>query len=51
LLFPSTHALIDGEYFEFVEIELPAGEYIAALGFYEIPDTSIRIIKIQRQYS
>jgi hypothetical protein len=49
LLFPSTQAPIDGEYFEFVEIKLPAGEYAATLGFYETPDTSIRIIKIQRQ--
>ncbi|MGI4835880.1 MAG: Imm21 family immunity protein [Janthinobacterium lividum] len=48
LLFPSTNAPMDGEYFEFVEIKLPAGEYAAALGFYETPDTSIRIIKIQQ---
>jgi len=49
LLFPSTHSHMDGEYFESVEIKLPAGEYAAALGFYETPDTSIRVIKIQRQ--
>jgi hypothetical protein len=51
LLFPSTQAPMDGEYFEFVEIKLPAGEYAATIGFYETPDTSIRIIKIQRQDS
>lgn len=49
LLFPSTQAPMDGEYFEFVEIKLPAGEYAAALGFYETSDTSIRVIKIQQQ--
>ena len=51
LLFPSTQAPMDSEYFESVEIKLPAGEYAAALGFYETPDTSIRVIKIQRQDS
>jgi hypothetical protein len=51
LLFPSTHALVDNDYFESVEINCPAGVYGASLGFYETPDTSIRIIKIQRQNS
>jgi hypothetical protein len=49
LLFPSTHAPIDGDYFEYVKINCPAGTYGASLGFYETPDTSIRLIKIQRQ--
>lgn len=51
LLFPSTQAPMDGDYFEFVDIKLPAGTYTAALGFYETPDTSIRIIKIQQRDS
>jgi hypothetical protein len=51
LLFPSTHAPIDGDYFEYVEINCPAGIYGASLGFHETPDTSIRIIKIQHQDS
>lgn len=51
LLFPSTNALMDGDYFEFVDIKLPAGTYAASLGFYETSNISIRIIKIQRQDS
>jgi hypothetical protein len=51
LLFPSTNAPMDGEYFQFVEINCQPGTYGVALGFYETPDTSIRIIKIQRQDS
>lgn len=49
ILFPSTQAPIDGEYFEFIQVRLPAGTYAASLGFYETPDTSLRIIKIERQ--
>jgi hypothetical protein len=49
LLFPSTQAPMDNGHFEFVKINCPAGTYGAALGFYETSDTSIRIIKIQRQ--
>jgi hypothetical protein len=52
LLFPSTQAPMDGDYFESAKISCPAGSYNAAIGFYEpTPDTSIRIIKIQRQDS
>lgn len=51
LLFPSTQAPADNNYFDFVKIDCSAGNYGAAIGFYETPDTSIRIIKIQRQDS
>ncbi|RZJ61295.1 MAG: hypothetical protein EOO58_01990 [Hymenobacter sp.] len=51
LLFPATNAPTDGKYFQFVEISCQPGIYGAALGFYETPDTSIRIIKIQRHDS
>jgi hypothetical protein len=51
VLFPSTQAPMDRMYFKFIEIKLPAGDYAAALGFYETPDISIRVIKIQRQDS
>jgi hypothetical protein len=49
LLFPSTNAPMDGKYFQSIEIKCPPGIYGTALGFYETPETSIRIIKIQRQ--
>jgi hypothetical protein len=49
LLFPSTQAPVDGGYFQYVKINCAAGIYGASLGFYETPDTNIRIIKIQHQ--
>jgi hypothetical protein len=49
LLFPSTQAPMDGNYFESIKINCPAGIYGAAIGFYETADTHLRIIKIQRQ--
>jgi hypothetical protein len=51
LLFPSTNAPMDGKHFQFVEISCQPGIYGVALGVYETPDSSIRIIKIQRQDS
>jgi hypothetical protein len=51
LLFPSTNAPMDGKYFQVVEINCQPGIYEAAIGFYETPNTSIRIIKFQRKYS
>ncbi|MBJ6110820.1 hypothetical protein JAO73_17490 [Hymenobacter sp. BT523] len=49
LLFPSTQSPIDGDYFESVEIKVPAGTYATGLGFYETSETNIRIIRIQQQ--
>ncbi len=49
LLFPSTQAPMNSDYFDFIKIDLPAGIYAATLGFYKTPDTSLRIIKIQHK--